>query len=164
LRLLKSSVEPIREANINSTVLKIAIMTALLLVLLCLVPSASARDYALEGATTNITIDPYGVVHVEESISYTFEGNYNEVFRILEVSPGESIRNIEGHCSDEACTFRVEPASEGYELIGELPTPTPEKVTFFVPTTIMAQSKSTVIFPNSTISSGAKNGKNLWEA
>jgi len=132
LRLLKSSVEPIREANINSTVLKIAIMTALLLVLLCLVPSASARDYALEGATTNITIDPYGVVHVEESISYTFEGNYNEVFRILEVSPGESIRNIEGHCSDEACTFRVEPASEGYELIGELPTPTPEKVTFFV--------------------------------
>lgn len=132
MRLLKSSVEPVRKANINSTVLKIAIMTALLLVLLCLVPSASARDYALEGATTNITIDPYGIVHVEESISYTFEGNYNEVFRILEVSSGESIRNIEGHCSDEACTFRVEPASEGYELIGELPTPTPEKVTFFV--------------------------------
>nr|WP_269850776.1 DUF2207 domain-containing protein [Methanosarcina horonobensis] len=104
----------------------------LFLVILCLVPSASARDYALEGATTNITIDSSGIVHVEESISYVFEGNYNEVFRTLDVPPGESIRNIEGHCSDEACTFRVEPTSEGYELIGELPNSTPEEVTFFI--------------------------------
>ncbi|MHC1754751.1 MAG: DUF2207 domain-containing protein [Methanosarcina sp.] len=129
MRLLNGSVEPLRKVNINPTVLNTVI---LLLFVLFLVPSASARDYALEGATTNITIDPGGIVHVEESISYTFEGNYNEVFRILEVSSGESIQNIQGYCSEEACTFRVEPASEGYELIGVLPTPTPEKVTFFI--------------------------------
>jgi uncharacterized membrane protein len=128
-RLSNGSIEPLREANINSAALKIAL---LLLVLLCLVPSASARDYALEEATTNITIDPRGIVHVEESILYVFEGNYNEVFRILEVAPGESIQNIQGNCSDEVCTFRVEPTSEGYELIGVLPTPTPEKVNFFI--------------------------------
>ncbi len=127
--LSNGSVEPLRKANINPAVLKTVI---LLLVLLCMVSSASARDYALEGAATNITIDPNGLVHVEESISYTFEGNYNEVFRILKVSPGESIQNIQGYCSDEACTFRVEPTSDGYELIGGLPTPTPEKVTFFI--------------------------------
>lgn len=128
----KGSVEPVRGASINSAILNIAIITVVLLFFLCLIPSASARDYTLEGATTNITIDPNGIVHVEESISYTFEGNYNEVFRILEVSPEESIRNIKGYCSEEACTFRVEPTSEGYELIGVLPTPTPEKVTFFI--------------------------------
>ena len=127
--LSNGSIEPLRKASINPAILKTVI---LLLVLLCMVPSASARDYALEGVATNITIDPNGLVHVEESISYTFEGNYNEVFRILEESPGESIQNIQGYCSDEACTFRVEPTSEGYELIGELPTPTPEKVTFFI--------------------------------
>ena len=127
--LSNGSVEPLRKANINPVVLKTII---LLLVLLCMVPSASARDYVLEGAATNITIDPNGLVHVEESISYTFEGNYNEVFRILKVSPGESIQNIQGYCSDEACTFSVRPTSEGYELVGGLPTPTPEEVTFFI--------------------------------
>ncbi len=118
-----------KETNINFTKLKIVV---LLLVLLCLVPSASARDYTLEGATTNITIDPSGIVHVEESISYVYEGNYNEVFRKLKVLPGESIQNIKGYCSDEACKFSVNPTSEGYELVGSLPNPTPEKVTFFI--------------------------------
>lgn len=132
MRFLKGSIKPVRESGTNSASLKIAIITITLLVLLCLVPSASARDYTLEETTTNITISPTGIVHVEESISYTFDGDYSEVFRVLEVSPGESIRNIQGHCSDKTCTFRVEQTSEGYELIGELPTPTPEKVTFFV--------------------------------
>ncbi|KKH99448.1 hypothetical protein EO95_06180 [Methanosarcina sp. 1.H.T.1A.1] len=138
MRLSKGSIEPgsvgpVRKASIKSAFNPAALkITILLLVLLCLVPSASARDYALEGAATNITIDPSGLVHVEESISYTFEGNYQEVFRILEVSPGESIRNIQGYCSEEACNFRVEQTSEGYELIGELPTPTPKEVTFFI--------------------------------
>ena len=84
MRLSNGSVEPLRKANINPLVLKTVI---LLLVLLCMESSASARDFALEEATTNITIDPSGLVHVEESISYAFEGNYNEVFRILKVSP-----------------------------------------------------------------------------
>ena len=72
MRLSNDSVEPIREANINFVALKTAI---LLLIILCLVPTASAKDYTLEGATANITISPSGVVHVEESISYVFEGN-----------------------------------------------------------------------------------------
>lgn len=132
MRFSKGSAEPVREINTNSAVLKIAITTVILLVFLCLVPSASARDYALEEAGTSITIDSRGLVHVEESISYTFDGDYSEVFRILEVPSGESIQNITGHCSDEACRFRVEETSRGYELIGELPSPTPQKVTFFI--------------------------------
>ncbi len=71
MRLSNGSVEPATDANIGSIALKIAI---LFLFVLCLVPSASAKDYTLEGATTNITVDPSGIVHVEESISYIFEG------------------------------------------------------------------------------------------
>jgi uncharacterized membrane protein len=126
---LNGPVELIRDTNAGSLALKTAI---LLLLILCLLPSASARDYALEGATSNITIGPSGIVHVEESISYIFEGDYNEVFRKLEVLPGESIQNIKGHCSDKACNFSIKPASEGYELIGSLPNPTPKNVTFFI--------------------------------
>lgn len=129
MRLSNGSLAPTADANIGSILLKTAI---LLLFVFCLVPSANAKDYTLEGATTNITVDPSGIVHVEESISYVFEGNYNEVFRELQVSPGESIQNIKGHCSDETCKFSVNPTPEGYELVGSLPNPTPEKVTFFV--------------------------------
>lgn len=132
MRFSKSSLKPVREVSADSVSLKITIITVTLLVLLCFAPSASARDYTLEEAATNITIDPTGLVHVEESISYTFDGDYSEVFRVLEVSPGESIQNIQGYCSSEARNFRVEQTSKGYELICGLPTPTPEKVTFFV--------------------------------
>jgi uncharacterized membrane protein len=129
LRLSHGTVKPIKEPNIGSIAMKAVI---LLLVVLCLVPSACARDYILEGATTNITVDASGIVHVEESIPYIFQGNYNEIFRKLEVLPGESIQNIKGHCSDETCKISVNPTSEGYELVGSLPNPTPEKLTFFI--------------------------------
>lgn len=141
MRLSDDSAEASRKKNIksrdliNSTDLfssKLLKTTLVLLILFCLIPSASARDYNLERATANITISPDGLVHVEETISYAFDGNYQEVFRTLKVGSGESIQNIQGHCSDEACTFSVKPISEGYELIGGLPTPTPEKVTFFI--------------------------------
>lgn len=129
MRLSNGSVEPSTDTNAGSIALKVAI---LFLFVFCLVPSASAKEYKLEGATTNITIDPSGIAHVEESIPYVFEGNYNEVYRELQVLPGESIQNITGHCSDKACKFSINPTSEGYELVGSLPDPTSEKMTFLV--------------------------------
>ncbi|AKB29190.1 hypothetical protein MSSIT_2471 [Methanosarcina siciliae T4/M] len=132
MRFTRGSVKPVRKAGTNSADLKIAILTVVLLILLFLTPLASARDYTLEEATKNITIDPNGLVHVDESISYTFEGTYFEVFRDLEAGSGESIQNIQGYCSDEACTFSVRPTGRGYEVVGGLPTPTPEEVTFFI--------------------------------
>lgn len=126
---LNDSVEPVRTAKINPTMLKSVIF---LLLALSLISSASARDYTLEGATTNITVDPNGIVHVEESISYAFDGNYSYVYRELKVLPGESIQNIEGHCSDKGCKFRVETTPDGYKLICEIQDPTPESLTFFI--------------------------------
>lgn len=94
--------------------------------------SASAKNYALDEATTNITIDSNGLVHVEEAISYSFEGHYKEVFRTLKVLPGESIQNITGHCSDKTCNISINPTAKGYDLIALLPDTTPEKLTFFI--------------------------------
>ena len=100
MRLSNNSFNPVTDANAISISIALRV-TILFLFILCLLPAASARDYTLDGASTNITIDSSGIVHVEESISYTFEGQYNEVFRKLEVLPGQSIQNIKGHCSDE---------------------------------------------------------------
>ncbi|MDQ1274916.1 MAG: hypothetical protein QG610_489 [Euryarchaeota archaeon] len=72
------------------------------------------------------------MVHVKESVSYAFDGDYIYVYRMINTSAGESIRNIEGCCSNNSCKFRVETTPEGYKLIGELPEPTPKNLTFFI--------------------------------
>ncbi len=129
MRLSNGSFEPARGSNVNSMVLKI---TLLLLFAIFLVPLASAKQYTLEEAVTNITIDPSGIVHVDEAISYTFDGDYSYVYRMINSSTGESVQNIEGHCSDNVCKFRVEKIPEGYKLIGDLPESTPKNLTFFI--------------------------------
>jgi uncharacterized membrane protein len=143
LGLLNGSFEPARGStisstvsNINSTLLDISSnvlkITIVLLSVLFLVPSVSARDYMLEEATMNITIGPSGVVHVDEAISYTFDGDYSYVYRILDTSAGGTVQNIEGYCSENICNFKVEPVTEGYRLIGEFSSTTPENLTFFI--------------------------------
>jgi uncharacterized membrane protein len=128
LELSNASCEAAREVNFNSVLFNIIV---LLLLALCLVSTASAK-YSLERAETNITVSARGMVHVEESVSYAFDGDYIDVHRELKALPGESIRNVEGHCSDKGCKLRVERIPEGYRLIGKLPDPTPEKVTLFI--------------------------------
>lgn len=133
MKFLNASCEAARGVNLNSALLKTILSKIILLLLLtlCLVSLASAK-YSLEGAKTDITVNASGVVHVEESISYAFDGDYADIHRELKASPGESIRNVKGRCSDKACKLKVEPISEGYRLIGELPDSTPEKLTLFI--------------------------------
>ncbi|MBN2488456.1 MAG: DUF2207 domain-containing protein [Methanosarcinaceae archaeon] len=92
--------------------------------------SVSARDYTIESDKINIDIDSNGIVHVEEYITYTFDGTYREVFRRVYPPPGGSIENIQGHC--EGGTFSVVPIPDGYELVGRLPSPTPDDITFVI--------------------------------
>ena len=107
-------------------------MGLILLVFMLLVPSASARDYTLEEVTANITVDSQGITHVEESISYSFDGTYHEVFRQIYPPVEGSIENIRGYCEVYECGFEVVPIAGGYELIGKLPQPTPDKITFVI--------------------------------
>lgn len=103
-----------------------------LLVLLFMTPVVYARDYTLESGTANITVQSNGLVHVEESITYTFVGTYNEVFRRVYSPPGGYITNIQGYCEGKPCDFQIATMPDGIELIGKLPKPTPEKITFVV--------------------------------
>jgi uncharacterized membrane protein len=104
----------------------------LLLILLFMTPVVHARDYSLENGTANITVQSNGLVHVEESITYTFIGTYNEVFRRVYSPPDGSIKNIQGYCEGKTCDFQIAAIPGGFELIGKLPKPTPETITFVV--------------------------------
>ncbi|HOQ65189.1 MAG TPA: DUF2207 domain-containing protein [Methanosarcina thermophila] len=117
-----------REAKLRSLLLK---TLTFLLLAICLVSPVSAK-YSLEEAETHITVNPRGVVHVEESVSYVFDGKYFDVHRELKTLPGGSIENVEAHFSDKECELLIEPTQDGYRLIGLLPDPTPERLTFHI--------------------------------
>lgn len=123
---------PFSTNRTNELVLLAKASLLLLALLFFLASCASARDYSIDSATAHITVSPEGIVHVEESISYSFEGTYYEVYRQVYPPEGGSIENIRGYCDNGECEFRVVPISGGYELVGTLPQPTPGKVTFVV--------------------------------
>jgi uncharacterized membrane protein len=104
----------------------------LILMLLLTVPQAHARDYSLKQATAFVDVDPDGVVHVTETITYEFQGTYYEVFRVVNPPPGGSIGDIEIKCQPQPCQSRVDRVKGGYELVGVLPQPTPHEIKFIV--------------------------------
>ncbi|MCC7576804.1 MAG: DUF2207 domain-containing protein [Methanomethylovorans sp.] len=100
------------------------------LILLLFLPIASARDYSLESAVVNVTVSPEGIVHVQEFLTYRFDGTFYEVYRQVYPPPEGSIENIQGYCEGGSCDFYVTDIYGGYELVGKLPSPTPEQITF----------------------------------
>jgi uncharacterized membrane protein len=92
-------------------------------------PPSLSRDYTLSDASANVTVLDNGIIHVEESIKYTFRGEYNEVYRIIHPPSGGSIKHITGYLDGEEC--EIKSLGHGsYEIVGKLPKPTPEKVNF----------------------------------
>lgn len=108
----------------------ISFVSTVVIILLLLLPMASARDYSLESANVNVTVSPEGIVHVQESLTYRFDGTFFEVYRQVYPPPRGSIENIQGYCEGASCDFYVTEIYGGYELVGRLPSPTPEQVTF----------------------------------
>ena len=106
-----------------------------ILVLLSILVSVSpvyAREYSLKSATADVVVEPNGLVFVTETITYSFTGTYNEVFRRIYPPPGGSIRGIKIRCEDQPCKERIDQISGGFELVGELPKPTPSEIDFIV--------------------------------
>ena len=104
----------------------------IILMMLALASPAYARDYSLDSASAEVTVAGDGLVHVTESIDYSFTGTYREVFRRVYPPPEGSIQNIKIRCTPLPCESRVDTVTGGYELVGVLPTPTPEAITFIV--------------------------------
>ncbi len=100
------------------------------LIMLLILPVASARDYSLESADVNVTVFPEGIVHVQESLTYHFDGTFFEVYRQVYPPQGGSIENLQGYLEGFSSDHYVTEVHGGYELVCALPTPTPDQVTF----------------------------------
>ena len=76
---------------------KIAVVVLLSLMILSSANAIYAgdhRDYSIIDSIIELTIDNNGLLHVNESYTYSFEGTFNGVYRDIPLKDGESIDNI----------------------------------------------------------------------
>ncbi|MEM0437761.1 MAG: DUF2207 domain-containing protein [Candidatus Micrarchaeia archaeon] len=97
-----------------------------LLLLLLVVPFAAAKDFSIEKAYGEYTINANGTVHVHEAITYRLYDCQYDKFRELYVQkPSDlAVSNARGWCDGAECRFRIdEPrvsVTGDRELINEL--------------------------------------------
>ena len=53
------------------------------------------RSYSIPQAFIDLTVESNGLLHVDETYDYTFDGAFNGVYRDIPLKSGESIENIE---------------------------------------------------------------------
>ncbi len=67
---------------------------------------ASAKDYSITNAELTYTINPNGIVHVNERITYSLHGCFRELY--LAKPTDLVIKNAGGYCENAGCTFRID--------------------------------------------------------
>ena len=88
---------------------KIAGIVILSIILLSAANTAYAedKDYKIIDALIDLTIANDGLLHVNESYTYSFDGTFNGVYRDIPLKDGESIDNIKVYIDGAYGTYEV---------------------------------------------------------
>ena len=74
---------------------RIAVLIILSLVILSTVNAIYAdREYHIKDANLDLTVQKNGMLHVNESYLYSFDGTFNGVYRDIPLKPGQKIDNL----------------------------------------------------------------------
>ena len=65
----------------------------------CVYADDDDRSYSITQALVDIIVDTNGMLHINETFDYSFDGTFNGVYRDIPLKEGESISNI--HVSAE---------------------------------------------------------------
>ena len=52
------------------------------------------RSYTIDDAIINLTVEKSGLLHVDEAYLYSFDGEFNGVYRDIPLKSGERVRNV----------------------------------------------------------------------
>ena len=88
---------------------KIAVVIVLSLVLLSTANAiyAEDREYSIVDALIDLTIHNDGLLHVNESYTYSFKGTFNGVYRDIPLKSGESLDNLNVYVDGAYATYDV---------------------------------------------------------
>lgn len=100
--------------------------------IIILIPPAQGRDYQIPDAITIVDVNEQGLVHVQETLVFRLKGEYKELFRNIYTPVDGRIDNIKVSCQPLPCESRITEINGGYELVGVLPQPNPEDLSFSI--------------------------------
>ena len=89
---------------------KIASIALILIFILAMVPSiafSEDRSYTINKADIQLFVQSDGLLHVKESLYYSFEGQYNGVYRDIPLRSDQSINNIKVSTKGAYSSFEV---------------------------------------------------------
>ncbi|WP_299522371.1 DUF2207 domain-containing protein [uncultured Methanobrevibacter sp.] len=72
----------------------------------CVYADDDDRSYSITQALMDIVVDTNGMLHINETFDYSFDGTYNGVYRDIPLKDGESIENI--HVTADGAYTKVE--------------------------------------------------------
>ena len=89
---------------------KIAVIIILALVLLSAANLIYAKDheYNIKNANIDLTVQTDGMLHVNESYLYSFDGTFNGVYRDINLKSSQNISNVQVHVDGAYCTYELE--------------------------------------------------------
>ena len=78
----------------NKKIFCIIILCFILFSTLTFVSADDDKSYTINHAIIDLIVDTNGLLHVNETYDYTFNGEFNGVSRDIPLKSGESINNI----------------------------------------------------------------------
>ena len=91
---------------VNKKIITILLLLFLIASTISCVYADDDKSYSITQAVIDLIVDTNGMLHVNETFDYSFDGTYNGVYRDIPLKEGESIENV--HVSAEGAYTKVE--------------------------------------------------------
>jgi len=78
----------------NKKIISIALISIFLLAMIPSIAFGEDRSYYIDKADIQLFVQSDGLLHVKESLFFSFSGKYNGVYRDIPLKPGQSLKNI----------------------------------------------------------------------
>ena len=95
---------------VNKKIITIFLLLFLIGSTISCVYAGDDRSYSITQAIIDLNVDTNGMLHVNETYDYSFDGTYNGVYRDIPLKTNESIENI--HVSADGAYTKVEQSKE----------------------------------------------------
>ncbi len=75
------------------------------------------REYKITSAVIDLTVQENGLLHVQESYNYRFDGTFNGVYRDIPIKSGQNIENLHVETDGAYSTYNIENQGDNLHLV-----------------------------------------------
>lgn len=103
-------------SNTQTTIIGFVFAIIFILVIFSYTSWDGGRSYTINDGIVNATIDENGLVHIQESYVYDFDGTYNGVTRNIPLKRDERIKNLKIYTKNAYSVYDTDVTSKEYNI------------------------------------------------